>query len=70
MTDAVIEVTKGHGNHRIITTDQLKRVMAVIEAAEAIVGKDGIPESDFIRLETALAALVSTVPKQSSSESG
>ena len=60
MTDAVIEVTKGHGNHRIITTDQLKRVMAVIEAAEAIVGKDGIPESDFIRLETALAALVST----------
>ena len=36
MADIVIEVMKGHGNHRIITTGQLKKVMAVIEAAKAL----------------------------------
>ena len=33
MDDAVIEVTRGHGNHRIITTDQVARIGAVIAAA-------------------------------------
>ena len=58
----IIEVTKGHGNHRIITTSQLKRVMAVIEAAQELVEhdaeKDFTTEQQWISLSDALANLV------------
>lgn len=69
MTDVIIEVTKGHGNHRIITTDQVKRIRAVIAAAndfinETLYSYNAVLDEREVELWEALEEAVSAVGRK------